>query len=118
MRVARALEVSLHHGNLPERSPLRRLPFAAITLGHVIVGISAAQLERLRAHEHEHVRQYERWGAVFLLAYPAASIAALLRGERPYWDNRFERQACRAAEAELAAGAVEPVSESERHPAG
>jgi hypothetical protein len=97
-RVAGVLEVAVRRGRLPERTPLRRLPFAAITLGHVVVGVSTADLDRLRAHEHAHVRQYERWGAAFLLAYPIAGLVALLRGGHPYRNNRFEREAHLAAE--------------------
>ena len=67
-----------------------RLPFCAITLGHVIVGINHAELHRLREHERVHVRQYERWGALFLLAYPASSLLQWMHGRRPYWDNHFE----------------------------
>jgi hypothetical protein len=77
-----------------------RLRFAAVTLGHVIVGASAEELERLRVHEQAHVRQFERWGPLLLVAYPWASVVAWLRGEGAYWGNRFEREA-RAAEAAL-----------------
>lgn len=40
--------------------------FAALTLGHVVLGCSAECLQRLRPHEHVHVRQAERWGACCL----------------------------------------------------
>lgn len=76
----------------------RRLPFVAITFGHLVIGANPAVLRRWRAHEREHVRQYERWGALFFLAYPAASLWQLLRGHPPYASNHFEVQA-RAAEA-------------------
>src|SRR5438874_2155243 len=49
---------------------LRALPFNAITFGHVVVATTRSELQRLRTHEHEHVRQYERWGALFFAAYP------------------------------------------------
>jgi hypothetical protein len=68
-------------------------PFAAITLGHVIVALHAGHLQRLHAHERVHVKQFERWGALMLLAYPAASVWAWLRGEDPYLANCFEREA-------------------------
>ena len=45
------------------------------------------------AHEQAHVRQYERWGVFFFVAYPAASLWQLLRCRRPYIDNWFEVQA-------------------------
>lgn len=72
---------------------LQQLPFCAITLGHVVLGISPAVLAQWRQHEHSHVRQYERWGVLLLLAYPAASLWLWLRGQRPYVDNPFEREA-------------------------
>jgi hypothetical protein len=66
--------------------------FGAITLGHVILGRSEQLLAQLRAHELQHVRQYERWGLAFFLAYPASSLYQLLRGRNPYWSNHFEVQ--------------------------
>jgi hypothetical protein len=88
------LEVSLLRRVRPHKR-LRRaaLPFRAITLGHVVIGVDATELRRWRAHEHVHVRQYERWGPLFFVAYPLASLWQLLRGRRPYWDNPFEVQA-------------------------
>lgn len=81
---------------LAEREPgrwVRLLPFTAITFGHAVIGSSRAELDRLRVHEHEHVRQYEKWGIVFFAAYPLESLWQLLRGRRLYYDNRFEVQA-------------------------
>ena len=79
----------------------RGFPFsgsvAAITLGHVVVGVSVEALAATRVHERVHVRQFEQWGVLFLLAYPLAGIVAWIRGGDPYRDNRFEREA-RAAE--------------------
>lgn len=72
---------------------LNTLPFDAITLGHVVIGSSAASLQALRTHEHAHVRQYERWGVFLLIAYPVASLGMLVAGRRPYLDNPFEVQA-------------------------
>ena len=71
----------------------RRLQFAAITLGHVIVGLDPAVLRRVRSHEHVHVRQYERWGVLFFPLYVGSSVAQLLNGRDPYRNNRFEREA-------------------------
>jgi hypothetical protein len=70
--------------------------FGAITFGHVVLGIDLACLDALRVHERVHVRQYERWGVLLLVLYPASSLWALLRGRDPYLDNRFERDACEA----------------------
>lgn len=76
---------------------LSRLPgslrFGAITFGHVIVAVDSDELIRSRAHEQVHVGQYERWGIVFFPLYLGSSLRALLRGEQPYRDNRFEREA-------------------------
>ena len=87
------LEVCLHRGMSAQGWLLRALPFRAITLGHVIVAATAQELNRLRAHERVHVRQYERWGPVFFFAYATSSLWQLLRGRRAYWDNHFEVQA-------------------------
>ena len=73
---------------LPE--PLR---FSAMTLGHVILAVDRSALAQLRLHEHVHVRQYERWGPLFLPAYLLSSLVQLLRGRNPYRENHFERQA-------------------------
>jgi hypothetical protein len=70
-----------------------RVRFSAMTLGHVILGTSASELARVRAHEHVHVRQYERWGPFFLPAYACSSAWQALCGRRAYRDNHFERQA-------------------------
>ena len=77
------------------RLPRRRWPFAAITLGHVILGTHAQDLERLRAHELVHVRQCERWGLLFLPAYLLAGVWQWVRGRDAYWDNPFEVEARR-----------------------
>jgi hypothetical protein len=86
------LEVAWRHA-----PHLTRWRFVAITFGHVVLGRSHNELSRLRAHEHAHVRQYERWGVLFLLLYPASSLWQLLRGRRAYLDNVFEVDA-RASE--------------------
>ena len=91
-RVGGTLEVALSSVQ-PARGLVRRLPFNAITFGHLIAAVDAAELERLRAHERVHVAQYERWGVLFFVAYPLASLGPWLRGGRAYLDNRFEVQA-------------------------
>lgn len=76
---------------------LNRIPFfgsaLAMTLGHVVIGQTAAGLDAVRAHELVHVRQYERWGPLFLPLYGWYSFWLWLRGGRPYRDNPFEREA-------------------------
>ena len=39
------------------------------------------------------MRQYERWGPLFIPLYLGASAWALASGREPYWDNPFEREA-------------------------
>lgn len=77
------------------RPPRRRWPFAAITLGHVVLATHAAELQRLRAHERVHVRQCERWGPFFLPAYLLAGAWQWVRGRGAYRDNPFEVEARR-----------------------
>lgn len=69
--------------------------FSAMTLGHVILGTNSQALRLARQHEHVHVRQYERWGPMFLPAYLLSSAWQALRGRRFYRDNWFEREAYR-----------------------
>ena len=76
---------------------ISRLPracrFGAITFGHVIICVDASTAVAVRAHEHVHVRQYERWGVLFFPLYVGSSVVQWLRGRDPYRDNRFEREA-------------------------
>ncbi len=72
---------------------MMRRGFAAMTLGHVILGFSAAKLEQLRPHEHVHVRQAERWGILFIPAYLLAGLWQKVKGRHIYYDNPFEREA-------------------------
>ena len=98
-RVDGVLEAS---GGWPAWVLRRGFPFsgavAAITLGHVVVGVSADALAVTRTHERAHVRQFERWGVLMLALYPLAGLIAWARGGDPYRDNLFECEA-RAAEA-------------------
>jgi hypothetical protein len=78
------------------------IPVQAQTLGRYVFSrgpISDATL----AHECEHIRQWERFGPLFLPLYFGSSAAAMLRGRRPYWDNRFEVAARTRADRESAA---------------
>jgi hypothetical protein len=87
--------VEIYGGRLGQ--VLARLPellrFSAMTLGHVILAVDRSALAQLRLHEQVHVRQYERWGPLFLPAYLLSSLLQLLRGRNPYRENHFERQA-------------------------
>src|SRR5689334_8535862 len=60
---------------------------SAMTLGHVVLGRDAPLLQSTRDHERVHVRQYERWGPLFVPAYLGISIYLWLRGRRAYLDN-------------------------------
>lgn len=91
------IEVTLVRGTDDLRRVHGAFPLAAITFGHVVIARTADDHARLRSHERVHVAQYERWGALFLLAYPAESAYQWLRGRRPYVDNRFEVAARRVA---------------------
>ena len=95
---AGVLEVTLYPRSRVISRAVARLPFAAITLGHVVLARSREEQASLRPHERAHVSQYEQWGLAFLVAYPLESLLQLLLGRRPYLDNRFE-VAARASEA-------------------
>ncbi|MCA0239789.1 MAG: hypothetical protein LCI02_02935 [Proteobacteria bacterium] len=92
-RVDHTIEIALAAEQRHSPRWARRLPFLAITFGHVIVGQSHEALTLLRPHERVHVRQYEWLGPCFLIAYPLSSLLAWLRGDCPYRGNRFEREA-------------------------
>lgn len=83
---------------------VRHLPHGqftlAFTLGHTILGQSAASLDIARDHEMVHVRQYERWGPLMGPAYLLASLVLWLAGRRPYQDNPFEREAYNETQGE------------------
>jgi hypothetical protein len=66
---------------------------SAMTLGHVILGQNVDCLERTRDHEHVHVKQYEKWGPLFLPLYGLASLCLWLTRRDPYLDNPFEKEA-------------------------
>jgi hypothetical protein len=86
-------------GTLVRRMPVARR-FVALTLGHIVLGRSHDLLEGLRAHEHAHVRQYERWGLLLFPLYVVSGAVQIVRGRNPYWHNVFERQARAAAAGE------------------
>jgi hypothetical protein len=62
----------------------------AVTLGHVVLASNAPVLYRTLTHEFEHVRQFQRWGLIFPLAYLVASLWSFARGRGLYWGNVFE----------------------------
>lgn len=71
--------------------------YRAITLGHTVLSIDELDPATFE-HELIHVRQFERWGPLFLVVYPAASLWAKAQGKHHYRDNRFE-VAARGSEA-------------------
>ena len=77
---------------------------AAMTFGHVVIARDRHSLESTRAHERVHVRQCEMWGPLFVPAYIAASLWALLRGRDFYFDNWFEVEAFQASAVDLHRG--------------
>jgi hypothetical protein len=85
------------HGGIVTRLLRRGLPWvgpgAAMTLGHVVLGCDAMCLQKSRSHERVHVRQYERWGPMFIPAYLLLCLYLYLRGRHPYFDHPFEREA-------------------------
>jgi hypothetical protein len=91
------LEISLRPRSARVTRALARLPYAAITFGHVVIAQSEETQNLLRAHERVHVAQYEKWGLAFFIAYPLESVLQRLQGNRPYLDNRFEVSARSAA---------------------
>lgn len=84
-------------GGVITRLLRRGLPWvgsgAAITFGHVVWGCDQACLDISREHERVHVRQYERWGPLFIPLYLLATALAAWKGLDPYRDNPFEREA-------------------------
>lgn len=75
---------------------LGRIPpqgVTAMTLGHTIIGQEKTGLAIVRDHEHVHVRQYERWGPIFIPVYLGTSLYLMLRGRDCYRENPFEVEA-------------------------
>lgn len=70
-----------------------RMQVQAITFGHVVLARSNEAMQALREHERIHVKQYERWGLLFLLLYFGSSLLAFFQGKDPYYDNQFEKAA-------------------------
>jgi hypothetical protein len=93
-KVQRRCGVVEFHGGAVRRL-LEWMPIhpVALTLGHVVLGQAAACLDTCRDHEMVHVRQYERWGPLFVPAYLVCSAYIWLRGGDAYRDNPFEREA-------------------------
>lgn len=78
------------------------IPVRAQTLGHFVLTRETVSPEIL-AHECEHIRQWSRFGPLYLPLYFGSSALAWLRGRRPYWDNAFEAAARVRSERDTAA---------------
>lgn len=76
---------------------LKRLPVSALalTLGHAVFARDDSSMAFTREHERVHVRQYARWGPLFIPAYLACSAWLYLRGRDGYRENPFEVEAFR-----------------------
>jgi hypothetical protein len=68
---------------------------SALTLGHTILAASEEAFFATWDHEFVHVRQYERWGPLFVPAYFICGWWQWMHGHHPYWDNPFEVEARR-----------------------
>jgi hypothetical protein len=66
---------------------------SAMTIGHVVIARTWQDACRTRSHERVHVRQYERWGPLFIPMYFAFSARCWWRGQDSYFDNPFEQEA-------------------------
>lgn len=66
---------------------------SAVTFGHAVLGRSPEALDSCRTHELVHVRQYERWGPLFVPAYLLCWVWLGCLGRDPYGDNPFEHRA-------------------------
>jgi hypothetical protein len=66
---------------------------SAVTFGHTVLARDRSALDSSRRHELVHVRQYERWGPLFVPAYVCCWLVLWIRGKSPYHDNPFEREA-------------------------
>jgi hypothetical protein len=82
------------HGGLVKRW-LTLCGASAMALGHVVLGRTQGDLDWSREHERVHVRQYERWGPLFLPLYFGWAGYLYLIGKHYYLDIPFEVEARR-----------------------
>ena len=84
------------------KAPMQRfvLPnWTAITIGRRI--FAWRDLDKIElAHELKHVEQWRRHGPAFVALYLLASRAAAKAGGDRYADNKYEKEAIEAGEAE------------------
>src|ERR1051325_5224152 len=72
----------------------------ALTLGDVVLARTQAALDMTRRHERVHVRQAHSMGPIFIPAYFAASLIALVQKRGAYRGNVFEREAYAVSDGE------------------
>jgi hypothetical protein len=92
----------VEHPNVGRYFAMATMPIQAQTLGRYVLSRGPIP-EHTLEHEIEHVRQWTRFGPLYLPLYFGSSAVELLRRRRPYWDNRFESAARRRADVEVAA---------------
>ena len=110
--------IEIHGPRVAEALSRMFLPAMAMTLGHVVFGQSEIVLDVTRKHERVHVRQYERWGLLFVPAYLLISMLLYLRGRDGYRENPFEVEAYAEDRASLRAGGKGSGVKNARHPQG
>jgi hypothetical protein len=87
-------------GRVDRYFSLHLIPVQAQTLGCYVFARGPIPAGTL-AHEVEHIRQWRRFGPLYLPAYFAASAVALFGSGHPYADNWFEVAARRSAQRGL-----------------
>ncbi|SRR6056297_1636976 len=84
------------------------MPARAMTIGHVVFGTDRFTLRVTRVHERVHVRQYERWGPLFVPAYLGAFLWLTLCRRDGYRENPFEIEAYRTDTPDFRAATRQP----------
>src|SRR3569833_873887 len=78
---------------------LERHPFGVLCVlvfGFIVIADRRSLTPQILTFELAHVRQAAYWGSLFPLAYLAASMWAVMRGQDAYWHNIFEVAARKA----------------------
>jgi hypothetical protein len=72
---------------------MRKIGFAAITLGEVVLFVNGGVTKKRLVHEMAHVKQGRKWGILFLPLYLSASLWGRLSEGTWYASNHFEKDA-------------------------
>lgn len=94
--------ILVEHPNVGRYFGRQLIPVQAQTLGRYVFCRGPIP-DQMLEHEIEHIRQWGRFGPLYLPLYFGSSAVELLRGRRPYWDNRFEVAARHRADRDMAA---------------